>query len=49
MILMNDLLGVNGIVWAIPMADFIAMVIAIILFLPFFKKLKEPKNISLIE
>ena len=39
MFLMNALLGVNGIVWATPIADFSAMVIAILLFLPFWKKL----------
>lgn len=39
MFLMNALLGVNGIVWATPIADFSAMLIAIVLFLPFWKKL----------
>lgn len=41
MFLMNALLGVNGIVWATPIADLGAMVIAVILFLPFFRNLKD--------
>jgi multidrug efflux pump len=39
MFLMNTLLGVNGIVWATPIADIGAMVIAVILFVPFWRKL----------
>lgn len=37
MILMNHLIGINGITWATPIADFGAMLIAIILFIPFWK------------
>lgn len=44
MFLMNDLLGVNGIVWATPIADFSAMVIAVIIFLLFWKRLKIPSG-----
>jgi len=40
MFLMNSLLGVNGIVWATPIADFSAMLAAIVLFVPFWKKMK---------
>lgn len=40
MFLMNAIVGVNGIVWATPIADFSAMVIAVMLFLPFWKRLK---------
>lgn len=40
MFLMNSLVGVYGIAWATPIADFSAMVISICLFLPFWKKLK---------
>lgn len=39
MFIMNALAGVNGIVWATPIADFGAMVIAIILFIPFWRRL----------
>jgi len=40
MILLNHLFGINGITWATPIADFSAMVIAIIFFIPFWKKQK---------
>ena len=40
MLLMNALIGVNGIVWATPISDFLAMTVAILLFIPFWKKLK---------
>jgi multidrug efflux pump len=46
MFLMNGLLGVNGIIWATPIADFSAMAISIVLFLPFWKKLKLPSDES---
>ena len=39
MFIMNALAGVNGIVWATPIADFGAMVVAIILFIPFWRRL----------
>lgn len=41
MFIMNAWLGVNGIVWATPIADFGAMIISIILFIPVWKKLRE--------
>lgn len=41
MLLMNALAGVSGIVWATPIADFLAMTIAIIFFIPFWRKLKN--------
>lgn len=44
MLLMNALLGVNGIVWATPIADFGAMIIAVLIFLPFWKELKTPSG-----
>ncbi len=40
MLLMNGWVGVNGIAWATPIADFTAMLAAISLFIPFWKKLK---------
>ncbi len=39
MYLMNDLAGVTGVVWATPIADLGAMVIAICLFVPFWRRL----------
>ena len=44
MILMNNLVGVNGIAWATPMADIGAMLCAILRFIPFWKKLKTEQE-----
>ena len=41
MFLMNAWLGVNGIAWATPIADLGAMVVAILLFLPFWRRLSR--------
>ena len=41
MFLMNHLIGVNGIAWATPIADGAAMVIAIFMFISFWKKLRS--------
>ena len=41
MILMNHLIGVNGIAWATPIADCGAMTAAILRFIPFWKELKN--------
>ena len=53
MYLMNNLLGLEGIVWAAPIADFCAMVAAIMLFLPFWRglvpKMEEVEQIKEIE
>jgi putative efflux protein, MATE family len=39
MFILNATLGVKGIVWATPIADFLAMVISIFLFVPIWRKL----------
>lgn len=39
MFLLNHLAGVNGIVWATPIADLGAMTVAMILFIPFWRRL----------
>ena len=44
MFIMNACLGVKGIVWATPIADFLAMVISIILFIPVWKTLLAPEE-----
>ena len=41
MLLMNAAAGVNGIPWATPIADSLAMGIALVLFIPYRKQLKE--------
>ena len=45
MFLMNTLAGINGIVWATPIADFGAMLVSLALFVPFWKgmaRLRRP-------
>ena len=44
MILMNHLVGVNGIAWATPIADTGAMLCAILRFIPFWKHLKSEQE-----
>ena len=41
MFVMDRLVGVNGIAWATPIADFLAMLAAICVFIPFWKNLKR--------
>jgi Na+-driven multidrug efflux pump len=41
MFLMNHLIGINGIAWATPIADFVSMVVAIICFIPFWRNLQR--------
>ena len=38
---LNAWLGVMGIAWAIPIEDVLAMIIAVVLFVPFWRKLKK--------
>ena len=44
MYIMNRLMGVNGIPWATFIADYIAMTVAIILFIPYWKKIKTTEE-----
>lgn len=44
MFIMNANFGVNGIVWATPIADLGAMVISILLFIPVWKTLLETES-----
>ena len=41
MILMNHLVGVNGIVWATPIADVVSLIVSVICFIPFWKGLHK--------
>ncbi|MBP1552977.1 MAG: hypothetical protein J6B21_02375, partial [Oscillospiraceae bacterium] len=45
MFVMNALIGVNGIVWATPIADVSGMIASIFVFTPFWKRLKAEQNI----
>lgn len=42
MILFNSLIGVNGIAWATPLADVLALVVSLLLIIPYLKKLLSP-------
>ena len=44
MFLLNHFVGVNGIVWATPIADLGAMTVAILLFIPFWRRLSEDSH-----
>ena len=39
MYMMNALVGLDGIPWATPMSDFIAMMTAVVMFIPYWKKI----------
>ena len=41
MLIMNHLYKLDGLVWALPIADFLAMTIAVIALQPFLRKYKE--------
>ena len=47
MFLLNHLAGVNGIVWATPIADLSAMTVAILLFIPFWRRLSDQQQAEL--
>lgn len=52
MLLLNHLVGVNGIVWATPIADLLAMLVGILLFVPFWRQLRavrEPSPLSAVK
>ena len=44
MFLMNSIIGVNGIVWATPVADLGAMILSVTVFIPFWKKIKTEQK-----
>ena len=41
MMILNRLIGIDGIAWATPVADIVSMIVAIIFLVPFWKKLQE--------
>lgn len=45
MFLMNKIAGADGLPWATPIADFLAMVTALILFLPYWKRMQETNEV----
>jgi putative MATE family efflux protein len=48
MLILNRLMGIDGVVWATPVSDTVAMLVSVSLFLPFWKRLKtslgNPEN-----
>lgn len=46
MFLLNALAGVEGIVWATPIADFGAMLVALMLFVPFWRTLRQEQGME---
>ncbi|MBQ7001826.1 MAG: MATE family efflux transporter [Oscillospiraceae bacterium] len=45
MFLMNKIAGAYGLPWATPIADFLAMITALILFLPYWKRMQETNEV----
>jgi len=41
MIVLNRLIGINGIAWATPLADWFALLVSLFLFLPYINKIKK--------
>ena len=49
MVILNHLTGVKGLPWATPLADWLALIISLLLFLPYINKIKkENKNQDLL-
>ena len=44
MLLLNMLIGVYGIAWAVPIAELLATIVSIIVFMPTYKKIKQLMN-----
>jgi len=41
MIALNHFIGINGIAWATPLADWLALIVSLLLFLPYINKIKK--------
>ena len=41
MIVLNRLIGINGIAWATPLADWLTLIVSMLLFLPYINKIKR--------
>ncbi len=44
MIVLNHFIGINGVAWATPIADWLALIVSLLLFLPYLNKIKEELN-----
>ena len=45
MIVLNRLIGINGIAWATPLADWLTLIVSMLLFLPYINKIKKSASI----
>lgn len=45
MIVLNRLIGINGIAWATPLADWFTLIVSLLLFLPYINKIKKRAGI----
>lgn len=41
MIVLNHFIGINGVAWATPLADWFALIVSLLLFLPYINKIKR--------
>ena len=41
MIALNYVIGVKGVAWATPLADWLALIVSLLLFLPYINKIKK--------
>jgi len=41
MIVLNHFIGINGIAWAVPLADWLALIVSLLLFLPYINRIKK--------
>ncbi len=44
MIILNSVIGIQGIAWATPISDWITLAIALCMFIPFLKKMNSPQK-----
>lgn len=47
MIILNCSIGINGIAWATPLADWIALIVSLLLFVPYINKIKNENTCEL--
>lgn len=44
MIALNHFIGINGIAWATPLADWLALIVSLLLFLPYLNRIKKESD-----
>lgn len=43
MVTLNYFIGINGIAWATPIADWLALIVSLTLFVPYINKIKKER------